>query len=555
MKITVNNTPVEVHSGARVKDVILKFYALRGRKVPSRHPLVTDRFGNEVADDGELTDGNTLFIKAKSKKLSLLPAAALALVSVLLLSAFSGGKCSGVAAQDEKQAVIFAVNDMHATLDNFPKLAYLVDSLRKVYPGMLLVSAGDNQTGNPVNDQYPERGYPMIDLMNTVGFNLSAVGNHEFDCTPKGFAGLTHKAGFDFLCANVIPDNSLDIRLSPYKIITLPNGLRLAFFSLLQINQNGIPDTHPDNTHGFTFLDPFKTAREYLFLKDKCDILIALTHLGFESDVMLADSMPAGIDLIIGGHSHTLVRDEQIHNNILITQAGSKLKFGTLIKLTLGSDGSLKRTAQLIDIKDAKKEDPSVRAIVDKYNDNPTLKTVIATATDDFSSSEELGYLMADAQRAAAGADIALLNPGGVRMDRLPKGAVTVMNVYQLDPFGNELVLTTLTGKEILSLMKAAYSIDDNSPLLPSGITIKVKLGTDGHPADFILTKDDGTPLSMDKTYTVAMNNYMTSVYKYQHADPGRAMFMSTADALMSYLKKQQNIRSYRGEKRVEILK
>ena len=129
--------------------------------------------------------------------------------------------------------------------------------------------------------------------------------------------------------------------MDPYKIITLPNGLKLAFLGLLQINQNGIPDTHPDNTKGFTFRSPFETAHEYLYLKDQSDIFIALTHLGFENDVKLAETMPAGIDLIIGGHSHTRVDKEQIHNGILITQAENKLKYGTLIKLTVKSDGTL----------------------------------------------------------------------------------------------------------------------------------------------------------------------------------------------------------------------
>ena len=92
---------------------------------------------------------------------------------------------------------------MHATIDNFPKLAYIVDSLHAIYPDMLLIAAGDNQTGNPVNDQYPEKGLPMIELMNAVGFDLSAVGNHEFDSRPKGFSNLTHKADFDFICANM----------------------------------------------------------------------------------------------------------------------------------------------------------------------------------------------------------------------------------------------------------------------------------------------------------------------------------------------------------------
>ena len=237
----------------------------------------------------------------------------------------------------------------------------------------------------------------------------------------------------------------------------------------------------------------------------------------------------------------------------LITQAENKLKYGTLIKLSVKSDGSLQRHMELIDIRNSKNEKASIRTMVDKYNDNPVLNKVIATASDDFSSYEELGYFMADAQRGAAKADIALVNPGGVRIDHLAKGPVTVMNIYQLDPFGNELVVTNLTGTEIRALLLSAWQIDDKSPVYPSGIRTRVRLSTDGNLSDVALLTDSGAPLDMNKTYTVAMNNFMTQVYKYSHADPGKSLYISTADATIEYLKELKNVVSYRGEKRVEV--
>ena len=552
MKIKVNSISLELHQGARVQDAILKYYAQTGKKRPRHLPPVEDRYGNKVAYDGELTDGNTLIIREKRKKKSLFPKLILSFLTIGLLFACSSGKKATTSRQGEKQAIIFSVNDMHASLDNFPKFAFIVDSLRAIYPDMLLVGAGDNQTGNPVNDQYHEKGLPIIELMNALGFDLSAVGNHEFDTRPEGFSKLTHKADFDFICANLSVDDSYNMTINPYEIITLPNGLKLAFLGLLQLNQNGIPDTHPDNVKGFTFSSPFETAPEYLYLKEKSDMFIALTHLGFESDVKLAESMPAGLDLIIGGHSHTKVEKEQIHKGIMITQAESKLKYGTLIKLSLNGDGTVRRSMELIDIRNSEKENPSIRAMVDNYN-NPALKEVISTAMDDFSSREELGYLMADAQRDAAKSDIALVNPGGVRIGHLAKGPITVMQVYQLDPFGNELVVTNLTGNEIHSLMLAAYPMDDQRPLYPSGIKTVMKLDEHGKLLDVLLLTESGTPLDMDQTYTVAMNNYMTQVYKYKHSDPGQSLFIVSADAIITYLSDMEELRSYRGEKRVQI--
>ena len=581
MKITVNNVALELHNGARVKDAIISYYTRSGQNIPKRLPAAEDRFGNRVAPDGELTEGNTLVIKSGPKRKTSFPKAIAILLSAgLLLSCSSTRQAgrtrdhvghrgssqttgvntgtaisapSGTVPRADRQAVIFSVNDMHAAIDNFPKLAWIVDSLRTIYPDMLLIAAGDNQTGNPINDQYPEKGWPVIDLMNAVGFDLSAVGNHEFDTGPRGFSNLAGMANFRFICANLIPDKQFSLRISPYRIITLPNGLKIAFLALLQIGQNGIPDSHPDNVRNFVFRSPFETARDYMWLKDSSDIFVALNHLGFEEDVRFAETMPAGIDLIIGGHSHTRVEKEQIHNGIMITQAENKLKYGTLVKLTVSSDGKVSKSMQLIDIRNSKKEKPEIRAIVDRYNDNPVLNQVIATATDDFSSYGELGYLMADAQRAAAGADIALMNPGGVRIDQLPKGPVTIKNVYQLDPFGNELVVTKLSGGEIFSLLRAAWPVDDKSPLYTSGITTETRINGQGDPEEIKILTEDGKPLDMNRIYTVAMNSYMTQVYKYDHADPGQSLFFTTADALIRYLKQEGNIRSYRGEKRVRV--
>ncbi len=554
MKITVNNTVLELHNGAKVKDAIINYYTHSGRRAPKKLPPAEDRFGNRVAPDGELTEGNMLFtVSGRKKSFSSLKLIT-SIVALGLLSSCSSTKHAGTTVPPERQAVIFAVNDMHAAIDNFPKLAYIADSLNTIYPDMLLVAAGDNQTGNPVNDQYPEKGFPMIDLMNATGFDLSALGNHEFDTGQEGLINLLNKAGFSFICANVASDGQYKAKIDPFKIFTMPNGLRIAFLGLLQLGQNGIPDSHPDNVKGFSFRSPFETASEYMWLKDSSDIFIALTHIGFEEDVKLAESMPAGIDLIIGGHSHTRVDKEQVHNGIMIAQAENKLKYGTLIRLTVSADGAVRKSTQLIDIRNSKKEKPSIRAMVDKYNDNPVLNEVIATAADDFSTYEELGYLMADAQREAAGADIALMNPGGVRIDRLEKGPVTIKNVYQLDPFGNELVVTKLTGEEIYALLHAAWTVDDKSPVYPSGIRMELKSDDKGDLGDLTVRTEDGTPLEMSRIYTVAMNSYITQVYKYQHSDPGQSLFITTAEALISYLKKQNIVRSYRGEKRIQIL-
>ena len=480
--------------------------------------------------------------------------------SMVLLTASLWMSCSTsrkvVQLPKPKTIEILAVNDMHAAIDNFPRFAFIADSLRAIYPNLLLFSGGDNQTGNPANDQYPEKGKPIIELMNAVHFDLSAVGNHEFDSRLVGFANITHKATFDFLCANIILPTEVDFRIKPYTIIKTPNGLKLAIVSVLDVNSNGIPDTHPDNAKGFIFKDPFQTAKSYLYLKDSGDVFIMLTHLGFENDVILANQLPPqSVDLIIGGHSHTKVDIDQIHNGIMITQAERKLNYATLIKLTVSPEGNIEKEMHLLPVGKKGNKNANIQAMVDSYNNNPGLTETIGTAEDDFSTYEEIGFLMTDAIRIAVGTDFAFINPGGVRISTLAKGAVRTKDVYEMDPFGNEVVLYNLTGYEIRNLLVSAFPFDEELPIYPSGMTTRYLLAPDGKLKEVELLTIDGKPLNMDKIYSVVMNNYMSSVYKYDHKDPGQGLFRSSAETTIEYLKKLKTIPSYRGVQRVKIVK
>ena len=394
----------------------------------------------------------------------------------------------------------------------------------------------------------------MIELMNALNFDLSAIGNHEFDSSPEGFSNLLGKANFDFICANVVVPSSKEFPIKPYKIVEHQNGAKLVFLSILDINEGGIPDSHPDNVRPFRFNDPAETAKKYLSLRDSADVFILLSHYGFENDVELANNLPANVvDLVIGGHSHTKVDKEQIHNGILITQAERKLKYATLIKLNLQPDGKLSRSMQLLTVGSRGNENPKFRAMVDKYNDNPALKVKIAEALDDFSSYEELGYLMVDALRIMTNTDIAIVNPGGVRMDYLPKGDVSTRDIYELDPFGNEIVTFQLTGHELRALMLGGFELDERKPVYPSGIKSRYTLAADGSLKNVELFTVEGAPLDLNKTYSVAMNGYAATVYDYEHNDPGTGLFRPTAESMIDYLKELKTIPSYRGEKRVEI--
>ena len=449
-----------------------------------------------------------------------------------------------------REITILAVNDMHASIDRFPKFAALVDSMRTIYPDLLLFSAGDNRTGNPVNDMHPEPSYPMVALMNKVGFNLSNIGNHEFDGKIDAFRNVINLSDFRHVCANMYAHDSLRLHVEPYKIFEI-NGVRIAVLGLVQQGINGLPDTHPDNVKNISFRSPMEAAKQYGWLRYFCDVFVLLAHDEYEESIKLANKYPFA-DVLICGHSHTRIEKTELHNNVLITQSESHLKYVTHITIQLIDGKITNKEACLLNVNASSRKDADVQAMVDDFNNNESLNRVLTQAVTDFRSYEELGCLMADAIRIEASADIAFQNPGGVRMDTYPKGPVTVGTVYRLDPFGNETMMYYLTGEEIMRLIEAAYIIENKQAPYVSGITYEMELDKQKQIKKLHVKMEDGSRFNLQRKYKVVMNSYLAAVCKYEKADPGQSLFRTTADLTIEYLEKQPAV-DYKGVKRANV--
>ena len=448
-----------------------------------------------------------------------------------------------------QQVHILSVNDMHAAIDRFPQLAGVVDSLRQLYPDLLLLSAGDNRTGNPVNDQYPEPCQPMVTLMNQLGFNYSALGNHEFDNDVATLRRVVNDSNFRYLCANLEAADSLRLHVEPFRIWQQA-GLRIALLGLVQVGEAGHPDAHPDHFRGLTFRDPFETVREYAWLRQVSDLFIVLSHLGYEEDLRLAAQFPE-IDLIIGGHTHTKVVDGERVGPVLVTQAARDLQYATETTLTFETGKLIEKEAHLIDIAGRSQPDSVVQALVDQFNDNPFLQRVLTTA-ECFTCREELGCLMADAVRSLTQADIAIQNAGGVRYETKPAGDFTVADVYRLDPFGNEVIQYELTGHEVEEMLAAVCRADGYGPAYVSGIRYQIKLGKDHQDVRKIkLWQEDGTKFDRLRIYRVVMSSYLASVVDHPKAQAGENRYLVTSDLLMHYLEQQSRV-DYRGVSRMK---
>lgn len=469
---------------------------------------------------------------------------------VILVLGFSSCKFKGHQnTNSDKDGVvaILSVNDMHAAIDEMPKLAAIADSLRVIYPDLLIFSAGDNRTGNPVNDQYDPSNYPMIALMNKVGFALSAVGNHEWDGSLEAFQQNIADADFPYLCANMTTINGLKMDVKPYEILEV-QGLKIAVVGMLELRANGLPGAHPRHFTDFRFERAEEAMQDYLFLRKQCDIFILLSHLGFEEDLEMAERYPQ-LDAILGGHSHTLVEFPEKHNGVMVTQAGSSLKYATLTLFKVERGKVVDVQAKTLDVQHSKKRNKEVQALVDQFNSDNHFAEVLSTAMTPFDTREEIGCMVTDAIREVSGADFAFNNTGGIRIGQKKKGPITIKDVYEIDPFGNEIIVFTMTGKQLERFIMETYKKNGRNPSYVSGMRYVVNTEADGYPKSVDITLDKGR-FSKDARYKVAMNSYMASTVRFESIDDGNSVFMTSEEMVIEYLRNHKTV-SYQGVTRV----
>ena len=449
-------------------------------------------------------------------------------------------KTQDTLASNEQKIYVVSTNDMHANIDNIPQMAALIDSLRGEHPDLLLFSAGDNRSGNPINDRYSEPAKPMYELMNAIGFDLSTFGNHEWDNGPIALRNVLGWAKFPFVCANVIFDDTLHMsNFYPYRTFER-NGLKIGVIGGIQLGENGLPDFHPDNAGGSHFVPFYTVLQKYINELSDCNAVFLLDHMGYEEDRETAEKFQ-GIDAIFGGHSHTRVAEKQLVNNVMITQAEAKVKFVTLSTFTFVDGKLVDKDMQLLSIKDFPKRNAKIQAMVDKYNSNEFFRTVVTTNTTPINNYESLGCLMTDAIRYTTNSEMGFQNPGGVRFDTLSARPVTLKDIFALDPFDNEIVAYTLSGQEIINLMKSCYTTD-GGPIYCSGCSYTYKEDDKGEMTDIHVTLENGQPLDMKAKYNIVMNSYMSSKFAFDHEDDGHSTFHSSNELMLEYLKDHPEI-------------
>ncbi len=434
----------------------------------------------------------------------------------------------GIAACAQPRSLtILHTNDMHASflpreavwvketprpmIGGFKQLEFAVDSLRTIRKNVLVLDAGDVMTGNPITEREYRgaQGGALFEMMNRIGYDAWCIGNHDLDISQANLKGLVAIADFPTTSANLVDDRSaFPVGNRPYVIIER-GGLRIGIIGLISQDLYGL--VIQTNLTGIRVLSPVETLQRYIDeLDPQTDLLIALTHQGVSDDSMLAANV-RGLDLIVGGHSHTRLTSPRVVNGVYIVQAGSNTEYLGLVDMDVEDDRITRLNARLHPLwANTERPGTPLGSLIDsmQVEIDREYSEVIGTLKGDWlrrDNANSIGSYVTEAQREAVQADICFMNTHGIRRD-IPAGPITKRALFEALPFRNVLATFQLSGAQLRSVF--AHAIKTRSAILATGITGQWQSESGGR-ITFQDLRVGGNPLEDGRMYTCTANDYL----------------------------------------------
>ncbi len=447
------------------------------------------------------------------------------------------------------ELAVLHTNDTHghpvavSSGGGMPALATLAAEVRQAYKNVLMLDAGDFNTGMSVSNMF--KAEPDIVGYNFIGYDAMTVGNHEFDNTRDILLKQIEGARFPFISANILTKEGANF-VKPY-IVKHFDGFKVGIFELTTTETPNISG----NAGDLVFADEVETAKwavSQLRTKENVDVVIALVHLGidevkagFVTSKTLAEKVP-GIDLIVDGHSHTYMEKPLIVNKVPIVQAYQWGQYMGKAVLRIQGGKVVDTVWECVPINQktaVKKEDGTTetRFVGKELIENAELKTilkwyvdkeeaalseVVGTAADTFVFGDRLtrkqetalGNLVTDgmmwyAQNSGTPVDFAITNGGGIRAE-LPKGQITKKSVITVLPFDNFMMILTLKGSDVIELFNYVGSIAQGNGAFAQvshGVSYTINYNT-GACEDLLI---NGKPVDPNKTYRIATNDFIAA--------------------------------------------
>jgi 2',3'-cyclic-nucleotide 2'-phosphodiesterase (5'-nucleotidase family) len=299
------------NEGTPLKDMKVSLYSCAGDRLKTPHAVVKTE-----------TDGTFKFSVVDGQPYILEISGELGAGRIYIPADSLSGKLTVTYPVTEK-IVILHTNDLHFHLNNIGEFAEKTEKIKKKNNDVFLFCAGDVVVrhshkwiinGRLMGDTnwYGSRALEMVNTMNTLGYDLLTLGNHEFDFIEYHTRNALEAANFPLLAANIEVTTDKLPPVVPYVIFKTSTYRRLSVLGLSTCNSG---------KEGLNELDVDETVEQYISLRDSSDVFIALTHIGLQNDYLLAEKFP-DFDVIIGGHSHAPLMEAVEMNSVLVAHGG-----------------------------------------------------------------------------------------------------------------------------------------------------------------------------------------------------------------------------------------
>lgn len=479
----------------------------------------------------------------------------LVLTMVLGMSTFA----MDTAMSGEKEIIVVHTNDTHARLEEgkyagmgFDKIATYVRNLRAEGKNVLLLDAGDTFHGQTIATI--SKGASVAQTLNRMEYDAMTAGNHDFNYGQDRLVELNKLTTFPILTSNVKKADGNT--LCDEYIIKEVDGVKVGIFGIATPETTYM--THPKNVEGLTFEDPIASSK---MMVDKLeaegvDMIIALTHVGLDESSKVLSSAIAeqvdGIDLIVDGHSHTVLKEGLKVNDTLIAQTGEYDKNLGIVTIKLMDNKVKDMSAMLLSKEEAAAldSDPEIEILFGKLKEaNEKITSVIVAESpilldgerqDVRTGETNLGNLIADAMINESGADIAFTNGGGIRASIKP-GQISKGDIITVLPFGNYIVTKQVKGSDIKAALEhGVMDYPATKGAFPHVAGIKVTYDPSrpvGDKVTSIMFK--GMPLEMDKAYNFVTNDFLAvggDGYEMFADYPVAGEFKGLDEALIDYM-------------------
>ena len=454
----------------------------------------------------------------------------------------------------QEKIVILYENDVHCAVEGYTKLATMKEELKNSYDHVGVVSVGDFVQGGTLGTI--SGGEYIVNLMNLVGYDAITLGNHEFDYKLTRLMELTSMMKTKPISANFrkIADNSNVF--DPYSIVSY-GETDIAYIgvttpsTLSSSSPIQFKDADGNYIYSFNPETIYDIVQENIDAAKKAgaDYIIALTHVGIEdaedysTAIEIAENTN-GIDVILDGHSHSVVESMKITdkggNEVILSSTGTK--FEHIGKLTI-EEGKFETS--LIKTEEYEKTSEAVDTYLTQINEEykklgerkigvSDVELITHDANGDRlvrRAETNLGNLCSDAFRIVTGADIGYINGGGLRAP-ISVGDITFNDILSIYPFNNQVVVCEMTGQAIKDMLEFAtkyYPLEGGSFPHISGIICSIDTSIESSAQQDINETFTGVtgeyriydikvlnsetdvyePIDLNKTYTFASHNYL----------------------------------------------